>query len=409
MTSVCIVYPFDPFGRKVGGIQTFLRGFISHAPEDFEIKHLGVTTDPVSRPVGTPLRLTIGGRSIHFLGALHDGAENTRSLIPLSLRFTLAAMRWNSWCRDSVLLFNRIEPALAFHRHRSPKIGFVHNDIPQVLAAGSEGSWRHAPRLYEWTERHLMKHFDMLYTVNGNTLRLYAQRYPDRTDHIAFLPTWVDDDVFAPSAIPKRELRLSQRFSEPLPTDVPWLLFVGRFQHQKDPFLLVDSFAEMRKRGCTAILLLVGEGNLRAEVATYATQMGVRDKMYFLGAMEQSTLARLYQCADLLLVTSRFEGMPRAPLEAVGSGLPVVTTRAGEVARFVLPGRTGELVDERTSIAFATAALRALAERTSYTSEACLNSVAAYRPAAVLQPVYDRIRQLAQQSGIDVAEISTEA
>jgi glycosyltransferase involved in cell wall biosynthesis len=116
-----------------------------------------------------------------------------------------------------------------------------------------------------------------------------------------------------------------------------------------------------------------------------------------MGAVDQTQLAFLYRSADLLLLTSRFEGMPRAPLEAVGCGLPVITTRAGEVARFVIPGHTGEIVDERTPEAFASVVLRALAERDRYTVTACMRAVDPYRPASVLSAVYERARSIASR------------
>ena len=43
--KITIIHPSDPLGRKIGEIETFLKGFIKYAPEDFAIEWIGVTSD----------------------------------------------------------------------------------------------------------------------------------------------------------------------------------------------------------------------------------------------------------------------------------------------------------------------------------------------------------------------------
>ena len=50
---VTVVFTADPLGPKVGGAETFIRGFLEHAPAHFDLRYVGVTCDPVRRPVGT--------------------------------------------------------------------------------------------------------------------------------------------------------------------------------------------------------------------------------------------------------------------------------------------------------------------------------------------------------------------
>jgi glycosyltransferase involved in cell wall biosynthesis len=62
-------------------------------------------------------------------------------------------------------------------------------------------------------------------------------------------------------------------------------------------------------------------------------------------AGSRSELARAYHALDAYLVTSRQEGGPKAVLESMAAGVPLVTTRVGQATEIVTPGRTGLLVE----------------------------------------------------------------
>ena len=49
--KVTLIYPFDPLGQKVGGVETFIRGFIKYAPPELDIEHIGITTSLSERAV----------------------------------------------------------------------------------------------------------------------------------------------------------------------------------------------------------------------------------------------------------------------------------------------------------------------------------------------------------------------
>ncbi len=103
--------------------------------------------------------------------------------------------------------------------------------------------------------------------------------------------------------------------------------------------------------------------------------------------------------SDVLLVSSIAEGGgPRVVLEALGSGLPVVSTVVGEVRRSVTTGVNGWLAEERTPAALAeglrwTLTSRAIEWRTRRSRPRVLSS-----PPAVLQQLYDAYRELASDT-----------
>ncbi len=394
----CIfVYPTDPRGKKVSGIETFLKGFIRYSPEDFILCFLGINFCGKAEKTKRWLRTEYRGREFDFYPLFTERNENVRSKIPLSLRFSAALLRARMSFDDGVLLFNRIEPAIAFLKSRLPKIGFVHNDIRRQMTRGeSEVLWSKFPALYYFFEKYIFPRFDHIFTDNTKALNFYRRRYPDLVD-IAFIPNWVDPEIFRPpSPAERRDLR------ESLVREYPgwdgrrkWILFVGRLQEQKNPFKLIEVFdRHLRTDPESAQMILVGEGNLKNSLSSRLVRLGCRARVFFVPPLDQQALARIYRASDLLLLTSNYEGMPLCVLEALGSGLPVVTTDVGEVRRVVKNGFSGEVAAGTSPREIATALQMVLNSPGTYTTDNCLQSVAAYTPQRVLVPVFDKVREL---------------
>lgn len=388
-----LVYPSDTLSNRVGGITTFLRGFIKYAPADFCLEHVGVTTSPGDRPVGRWTELAPEGRSFGFFPVLCEPDVNRKSRIPLSLRFTFALAARRPDFSGRVLLFNRIEPAVLFPARRPPKIGFVHNDIQKRVGPGSEDSWRHARRVYFGFERRVFKSLEHVFTVNRSSLEFYRASYPFLEGHLSFLPTWADLDLFHPAA-DRPTLRRRMAKEHGLSPEQAWVLFVGRLEEQKAPLRLLETFRELKRVRGDVSMIIVGEGNLMDSVVEGTRRLGLAESVHFIGSRAQRELADFYRACDVLLLTSNFEGMPRAVLEALASGLPVVTTDVGEVRAVVIDGVCGQVSADFEPVSIARSLEEVLTHRSRYSPENCARSVTAYTPAQVLAPVYDLCRQL---------------
>jgi len=395
MNKIVIVYPMDPLGSKIGGVETFLKGFIGYAPDDFHFRFIGITSDRRVLPLRKAQTLAFGTKRFEFFPVFEKKDENRRDLIPLSFRFTLALLRFRVRTGPGVLFFNRIEPSLAFRRRENPKIGFIHSDIPRQLTAGATDIlWSRWPRGYALFENAVFKHLDTVFTNNRNTLNHYVRRYPWEKDKFIHIPTWVDPEVFSPASEPKHSTRAALRSTYPfLPPDEPWIIFAGRLQKVKDPFLAIDGFLDFRQRHRSGVLIVIGEGNLKAAMIERIRRRQMEDKIFLFGEMVQKELAAFYRASDVLISTSRYEGGPRSVLEALGSGTPVVTTDVGEVRRVVKNGFSGEIVDGRSS-SIGEAIVRIINRPEAYSAARCLESVEDLTPRKVLHPVYEKIREL---------------
>ncbi|MBV9081965.1 MAG: glycosyltransferase family 4 protein [Acidobacteriaceae bacterium] len=116
------------------------------------------------------------------------------------------------------------------------------------------------------------------------------------------------------------------------------LITTARFAKQKDHSLLLRAMAQVSGNWR---LLLVGDGPTRTSVEQEAVELGLTDKVQFLG--DRSDVARLLAEADIFVLPSKWEGLPLSILEAMRAGLPVVATDIGGVAEAVADGVTGYL------------------------------------------------------------------
>jgi glycosyltransferase involved in cell wall biosynthesis len=135
----------------------------------------------------------------------------------------------------------------------------------------------------------------------------------------------------------------------------PGILFLGRLEAQKNPLALIDAMG-----GLDASLTIVGDGSLRAEMAARAAGAGV--DIRFLGNVPHRELPAVFAAADLFVLPSLFEGHPKALLEAMACGLPVVGADSPGIREVLRHDETGLLCGtDADSIRAALA--RALADR----------------------------------------------
>ena len=97
------------------------------------------------------------------------------------------------------------------------------------------------------------------------------------------------------------------------------ILQPARLEYQKNHAFTLNVFAEASRLISNAVLLLAGNGNLRAALEKEARNLGIADRVHFLGFRDD--IPELLHVADLLVLPSRFEGLGIAAIEAQCSGV----------------------------------------------------------------------------------------
>lgn len=129
----------------------------------------------------------------------------------------------------------------------------------------------------------------------------------------------------------------------PAPGRAPVITCVARFEPVKNHGQLLAAARELARRGEAFELRLVGGGDGRAACELQCKEWGLADRVRFLGYRDD--IAALLADSDIAVLTSRKEGIPRAALEAMAVGLPVVATRVTGTREVVRDGETGLLVE----------------------------------------------------------------
>jgi glycosyltransferase involved in cell wall biosynthesis len=119
--------------------------------------------------------------------------------------------------------------------------------------------------------------------------------------------------------------------------------FLGRLCEQKSPLVLLDILDRLRGQGYR--LTVIGGGEMMAEMTQRAAALDLADRVTFLGNLPRPAALTALAGVDAMLLPSRWEGLPHAPIEAMAIGVPVVANAVGGVAEVIEHGRTGLLVE----------------------------------------------------------------
>jgi len=178
----------------------------------------------------------------------------------------------------------------------------------------------------------------------GSNNRRYFSRYGVPDERLFFTPYCVDNDELRREAeeLAPRRAELRRRFG--IASDGPVFLFVGKLSPVKQPGLILEAFRRAREAAPCA-LLIVGAGELEAELREQIARDGIRD-VVFAGFLNRSDIAQAYAAADALVLFSRSETWGLVVNEAMNFSLPVVVSSGvGCGADLVQDGANGYVVD----------------------------------------------------------------
>ncbi|WDF57136.1 glycosyltransferase family 4 protein [Mucilaginibacter sp. KACC 22063] len=120
-----------------------------------------------------------------------------------------------------------------------------------------------------------------------------------------------------------------------IPLDRKIILFVHRLSPVRKslfymPYVLEKFYEQQENHVYQSIL--IGEGNEKPELERMVVKAGLQDKVFILGGKPNNIIQKYYQVADIFINPTYAEGFPRVLIEAMATGLPVVTTDAGGIA-----------------------------------------------------------------------------
>jgi len=261
-----------------------------------------------------------GGVPVHHLGK-RPGLDLR---LQRSVRRALAELRPDVVHGHNVLLHNLLPACIA--AGVPARVHTVHNLAEREIPPSMRPLHRAAFRWGGVVPVSISAH------VQASVARLYA----GVTSPV--VPNGLDVGRFARAATGRERWRRENGVA----ADAMVFAHVGRFMAQKRHGDLVAAFARVAQVEPRALLLLAGEGELHETVRAQAQSLGIDGAVRFLGL--RADVPELLGAADAFVLSSAWEGLPIAVLEAMAAGLPVVATAVGGVPELVRSGETGWLV-----------------------------------------------------------------
>jgi glycosyltransferase involved in cell wall biosynthesis len=193
---------------------------------------------------------------------------------------------------------------------------------------------------------------DITTNVSEDAVRCFIRRHAAPAGRMMAMPNGIDCDRFRFSATDRDRVRGELAASE----DTRVLLAVGRFSEQKDYPNMLRAFAAVCDAHKDCVLWLAGTGGDQPLLERQAADLGIRDRVSFLGLRRD--VPALMSAADIFVLSSAWEGLPLVIGEAMACERVVVSTDAGGIREWM--DDTGYVVPVRNSAALSQALASAL-------------------------------------------------
>ncbi len=364
MKKIAVLSSTDYNSYPVGGMMSFIKDAAPEMAKRFEVDFWGVDT-------GTGVKsFTSGGQTfpVRFFGSAKTG----RKIIPNMVRVT-----WHLWRNRRALLnegydgiyIHGIPLNMALPRGGPKRINHVHglNNPFKALNGYNNIGKRLLHLFYEWSRRVAVRDSDLVMLAGDRQgLAPFQRAYPT-SGRMVVLPNFCDTKTFGMHVSPLDRGKESFEAADKI------ILHVGRLSKEKDPVLAIRILAALINQAELKVrvhLVMIGGGALHEEIVQQVLTLGVDAHVSLLGIQTRATIAQWMRSADLLLLTSHFEGFPVVLAEAAHSGLPMVCPEITGVHDLVVSGKTGFVVDSRCPEDFVVPTLEVLESRQAYGTQA---------------------------------------
>ncbi|PIN89773.1 hypothetical protein COU57_05300 [Candidatus Pacearchaeota archaeon CG10_big_fil_rev_8_21_14_0_10_32_14] len=153
--------------------------------------------------------------------------------------------------------------------------------------------------------------------VASNAIKKEILENIDSSLTIEVIPMGIDTDLFNED---KKDISLKKKNK----IDGPFLLYVGRIAPEKGIDLLIEAMPEVINKFPEVKLMIIGEGTIKEEIVNRVDELNIKNKIIFMGWVDNKKLPKYYATADVFVCPSRREGSPVSYIESLACGTPLV-------------------------------------------------------------------------------------
>jgi glycosyltransferase involved in cell wall biosynthesis len=218
--------------------------------------------------------------------------------------------------------------------------------------------FRYRNKVRLWLDRLANGITDQIIAVSASTRKFLLEWEKLPPHKVALIYNAVDLERYSPGS---DELRRQCRGQFGLPDTAKVVLGAGRLQAQKNFEGFLQAAAALRHRLPEVYFVIAGEGPDRGSLENLARQLGLADRVRFLGFVTR--MRELYLASDVLFFPSFFEGTPMTVLEAMASGLPIVASEIDGTAEVLTDGVDALLAPAEQNQTFVDLLVKVLADQ----------------------------------------------
>lgn len=387
-----VVADCDYQDKPLGGVVSLLRNMLSVPGAGLvEFSLVGISFD-CNEIEGTWGRKVVQGHEYRWMPVYVCNKSKDDTKFPLRFRLVAGVkrhLREINFERYDAIYIHSAETMLALPSGGAPVICHVHGD-PLITITRSRFPLLRHKLFVDGYNRVIQRAFDkasgIIWAANACRTEYYRRlNVPevskwDKKSEVIYSSV---DPVLMKSVIEERAL---------LNGGIKRIITVSRLSEVKHIDFLIEVFAELKKRISGIEFCIAGEGECELKLREYAAELGCSEDVLFLGNLSKLELAHVLKASDVFVLASESEAMSLVVLESMAAGVPVVSTRVGDLD-VVVDDSTGAIVEERDVRQFSEAVEGCLGKGKDVYRAACVSTAKMYTADNMRRQIEEYITQ----------------
>jgi glycosyltransferase involved in cell wall biosynthesis len=337
-----LLNPTSGFGRSIVALLPSL------AKKDKENHYVVLVPQKIEARMPANFEIEVIPESINFLGTSFARFWWDHILLP------------NAAFKAGVDLLHYPYPTLPFFKSKMPLVVSINNIIYWKFKEYRSGLWT---KLRQFFKKEGFKKGAKIIVPSIATKMDIINTFHIPSEKIAIIP-YGKNPIFKKGITSSQTAVVKKRYN----INGPFILYVGSFDFRKNLKRLIRSFAAVAKKRSELNLIIAGGISTVVspfvfsfdEMALYASNHGVSDKVHFIRLVPTEDLLALYNLASTFVYPSLYEGFATAVIEAMACGCPVVASNTSCLPEVV--GDAGILVDPYSEAELASAIEKAVSD-----------------------------------------------
>jgi glycosyltransferase involved in cell wall biosynthesis len=225
--------------------------------------------------------------------------------------------------------------------HKMKLVTTAHGPLASFKFFWASKNWR-VRYLYDQIDLRILKYFDIVFMVS-DTMRDIIGRHRVDPAKMIWVRNAIDGAYFRRSPAPDGEMRTQLG----IPAGATVVGAVGRLNGEKDYPNLLRAAKRLLVTRPDVYFVIAGKGELEPELRQMAAEMGLAERVIFMGHFHD--VRKVFELMDVYVLSSTREGLPNTVLEAMAMEVPIVSTDVDGVKEAVVDGQEAILVPAQDS------------------------------------------------------------